>query len=214
MARPVNTQSSPSSADSGEAGLESRRRGRPRSDSARRAILRAAGELLEQGGLLAVTMEGVAARAGVGKPTVYRHWSNRYELAMAALMAASGAMAAPSASREPLKALRGQLEAMAELFASGTGRHVAALLSSGYGETELSKAFRSHFVQARREEGGDLLRRAIARGHLRPDLDVELVLDLVYGPIFYRLTMGHAPVDARFTAALLRQLLAGIAKAG
>jgi AcrR family transcriptional regulator len=188
-----------------------RPRGRPRSDAARSAILRAAGELLDQGGLLAVTMEGVAARAGVGKPTVYRQWSNRYELAMAALMAASGEMVAPSAAKSPLEGLRAQLGAMAELFASGTGRHVAALLSSGYGETELSKAFRSHFVQARRAEGGELLRRAVAQGQVRRDLDVELVLDLVYGPIFYRLTMGHAPVDARFTGALVRQLLGGIA---
>jgi len=166
--------------------------------------------MLGQGGLLAVTMEGVAARARVGKPTVYRHWSNRYELAMAALMAASGEMAAPSPAAAPLDALRAQLKALAALFASGTGRHVAALLSSGYGETELSKAFRSHFVQARREEGRGLLRRAIDAGEVKDVVDVELVLDLIYGPIFYRLTMGHAPVDTLFTGALLRQLIDGI----
>jgi AcrR family transcriptional regulator len=68
----------------------SRKAGRPRSETARLAILRAAQDLLEQGGLPAVTMEGVAARARVGKPTVYRHFSNRHELAMAALMQIGG----------------------------------------------------------------------------------------------------------------------------
>ena len=161
-----------------------RPRGRPRSETARQAILDAARETLEEGGLLAVTMEGVAARAGVGKPTVYRHWSNRYELAMAALIAASGEVAAPAAGAAPVDALRAQLHQMADLFASGTGRHVAAVIASGYGETELSKAFRSHFVQARREEGRTLLQardrgrrdprrhrpRDRARPGLRPDL--------------------------------------------
>ena len=201
----VKTESAIAPADAAK-----RPRGRPRSDAARRAILAAATEMLEQGGLLAVTMEGVAARAQVGKPTVYRYWSNRYELAMAALMAAAGEMALPSPSQAPLEALRAQLKALAALFASGTGRHVAGLLSSGYGETELSKAFRSHFVQARRDEGRELLRRAAEAEQIRPDLDVELVLDLIYGPIFYRLTIGHAPIDSRFTGALLGQLLEGI----
>ena len=187
-----------------------RPRGRPRSEPARRAILAAAREMIEQGGPLAITMEGVAARAGVGKPTIYRYWNDRYELAMAALMAASGEWAAPSPSKSPLAALRAQLEAMAALFASGTGRHVAALLSAGYAETELSKAFRSHFVQARRDEGRALLRRAAEAGQIRADVDLELVLDLVYGPIFYRLTMGHAPVDTRLVGALIDQLVRGI----
>ena len=187
-----------------------RPRGRPRSETARQAILDAAREALEEGGLLAVTMEGVAARAGVGKPTVYRHWSNRYELAMAALIAASGDVETPSPAAAPLDALRAQLHQMAALFASGTGRHVAAVIASGYGETELSKAFRSLFVQARREEGRTLLRRAIEAREIRADVALETVLDLVYGPIFYRLTMGHGAVDGRFVDGLIDELVKGI----
>jgi len=187
-----------------------RPRGRPRSETARQAILDAARETLEEGGLLAVTMEGVAARARVGKPTVYRHWSNRYELAMAALIAASGEVVAPTAGAAPVDALRAQLRQMADLFASGTGRHVAAVIASGYGETELSKAFRSHFVQARRAEGKALLQGAMEAGEIRRDIALETVLDLVYGPIFYRLTMGHGAVDGRFVDGLIDQLLKGI----
>jgi AcrR family transcriptional regulator len=191
--------------------LAARRRGRPRSESARRAILRAARELLDEGGLLSITMEGVAARAGVGKPTVYRHWSNRYEVAMAALMEATRAVEAPRGAVAPLQALAEQLRALADLFTSPTGRNVAAVLVSGYGETELSKAFRLYFIEARREEGRDLLKRAVAAGQIRAGVDLEVALDLIYGPIFYRLAIAHAPIDAGFIDALLREVFAGIA---
>jgi AcrR family transcriptional regulator len=191
-----------------------RRRGRPPSKSARRKILKAAHDMLEHGGLLSITMEGVATRARVGKPTVYRQFNNRYELAMAALMEASGDVIPPSSSEDPLDALRTQLLSMAGLFASGTGRHVALMLASGYGETEMSKAFRSHFVQARREEGRALLERAIKTRDIHDGIPIDLVLDLIYGPIFYRLMMGHAPVDARFVSRLLDQLLDGIGNKG
>lgn len=187
------------------------RRGRPPSEAAKRAILKAARELLNEGGLLSVTMEGIAARAGVGKPTVYRHWSNRYEVTMAALMDATRDAEAPSLPEAPLEALRQQLLGLAGLFTSPTGRNVAAMLVSGYGETALSKAFRIHFVQARRDEGRALLRQAVARGELRTDLALEVALDLIYGPVFYRLMMAHAPIDADFVDALLKEVLAGIA---
>jgi AcrR family transcriptional regulator len=190
---------------------EPARRGRPPSKTARRAILRAARELLDEGGLLSVTMEGIAARAGVGKPTIYRHWSNRYEVAMAALIEASRDAEAPPDDAAPLPALKDQLQRLAALFTSKTGRNVAAVLVSGYGETELSKAFRLYFVQARRDEGRALLERAVAAGDIRADVDLELALDLIYGPIFYRLMMARAPIDAGFADALLREVLTGIA---
>jgi AcrR family transcriptional regulator len=191
--------------------LAARRRGRPRSESARRAILRAARELLDEGGLLSITMEGVAARAGVGKPTVYRHWSNRYEVAMEALMEATRAAEAPRRATMPLQALAEQLHALAGLFTSATGRNVAAVLVSGYGETELSKAFRLYFIEARRDEGRALLTRAVAAGLIRAGVDLEVALDLIYGPIFYRLAIAHAPIDAGFVDALLGEVFAGIA---
>ena len=190
---------------------EPARRGRPPSEAARRAILRAARELLDEGGLLSVTMEGVAARAGVGKPTVYRHWSNRYEVVMAALIEATREAEAPAGPGPPIEALKEQLRRLAALFTSSTGRNVAAMLVSGYGETALSKAFRLYFVQARRDEGRALLERAVAAGEVRADVDLELALDLIYGPVFYRLMMARAPIDAGFADALVREVLAGIA---
>src|SRR5580765_1915705 len=99
-----------------------RPRGRPRSAKARSAILRAARALLAEGGPAAVTMEGVAARAGVGKPTLYRWWPDRHALSMAALMESEPQRASKGAGRaaiqSPTAALRQQLRAIVELFST------------------------------------------------------------------------------------------------
>lgn len=189
-----------------------RPRGRPRSAKARSAILRAARELLAEGGPAAVTMEGVASRAGVGKPTVYRWWPDRHAVAMAALMEAEAPQTAQRAPRSAILALRRQLRAIAERFASPTGRHVATMIAASDLETEFSKAFRNHFVLARRAEGRVLLEQAIREGDIRPDLDAEVALDLLYGPLFFRLLMGHAPLDASFTDELLSHALRGLTR--
>jgi AcrR family transcriptional regulator len=189
---------------------EGRKAGRPRSETARRAILKAAQALLEKGGLPAVTMEGVAARAKVGKPTVYRHFGNRHELAMAALMAIGGGEVRTVPNADPMRALKRQLFGIAALFESPTGRFVTSVLASGYGETEISKAFRSHFVQARREYGRALLQRAVDLGEIKPETDLDATVDQLYGAIFYRLLMGHAPVSKQFIATLFEQLMHGV----
>src|ERR1700733_11433873 len=88
-----------------------RSRGRPRSDSARRAILRAARELIDENGPTALTVEGIAARAGVGKPTIYRWWPDRHSVAMAALMEGESTLSASgNAGRSPMGALQRQLK--------------------------------------------------------------------------------------------------------
>ena len=197
-----------------EAVAEGRKAGRPRSETARRAILKAAQALLEKGGLPAVTMEGVAARAKVGKPTVYRHFGNRHELAMAALMAIGGGEVRTAPNSDPMRALKRQLSGIAALFESPTGRFVTSVLASGYGETEISKAFRSHFVQARREYGRALLQRAVDLGEIKPETDLDAAVDQLYGAIFYRLLMGHAPVSKQFIATLFDQLILGIRPTG
>jgi hypothetical protein len=109
--------------------------------------------------------------------------------------------------------LRRQLRQIATLFATPMGRSVTTMLAAADQDTELSKAFRNHFIMARRNEGKALLSTAIADGTLRPDFDVEVALDMIYGPLFYRLLAGHARLDAAFTDALLDHALAGLAAA-
>lgn len=187
-----------------------RPRGRPRSVDARAAILRAARQLLEEGGLTSVTMEGIAARAGVGKPTVYRAWPNAHAVAMAALMETDEPTPKLARTRSAVADLKRQLRAVAEVFASRMGRQVTSMIAAASSETELSKVFRNHFILARREEGRALLARAIAQREIRRTIDVEVALDMIYGPLFYRLLMGHAALDARFTDAIVDHALKGL----
>jgi AcrR family transcriptional regulator len=188
-----------------------RPRGRPRSTAARDAVLRAAREILDEVGPAGLTIEAVAARAGVGKPTIYRTWPDRHAVAMAALMAhGPESTSGRTAGAAPLAALRRQLEDMAGTFASRTGRNVASMIATSHGETELSKAFRNHFVLARRDEGRALLVEARRRGDLRSGIDVDVALDLIYGPLFFRLLVGHAPLDRAFVRRTLETALEGL----
>jgi AcrR family transcriptional regulator len=187
-----------------------RARGRPRSEQLKQAALQAARELLAEGGLGAVTMEGVAARAGVGKPTVYRWWPDRHAVAMAALMEAPLEAPPGPRARTALRALREQLRAVANRFSTATGRQIATMIAAADSETELARAFRSHFVLARREEGRRLLELAAERGEIRGGLDVDVALDLIYGALFFRLLMGHAVLDERFTDRVLDEFLRGL----
>jgi AcrR family transcriptional regulator len=189
---------------------------RPRSEQARRAALAAARALLDEGGLGAVTMDAVAERAAVGKPTLYRSWPNRHALAMSVLMEGDPTPMAPDsmadASRDaPLSQLREQLRMIATRFASPTGRHITSILAASDPDTELSKAFRSHFVLARRREGKALLEAAVRKQILREDLRVEIVLDCLYGALFFRLLVGHAVLDGATVDAILDECLRGMA---
>jgi AcrR family transcriptional regulator len=168
--------------------------------------LRAARELLAEGGPGAVTMEAVAERAGVGKPTVYRSWPDRYAVAMAALMDDDTGDSQRPRKRAALDTLALELTRIVERFSTGTGRHITTLLAAADQDSELSKSFRNHFVLTRRAEGRALLERARAAGEVRKDLDLEVALDLLYGPVFFRLLMGHASLDAPFVEKLIREL--------
>ena len=188
-----------------------RARGRPRDLAAKETILRAARALLDEGGPGAVTMEAVATRAGVGKPTVYRWWPDRHAVVMAALMSATPSTGSPAPSgATAIEALRGQLREIAMRFASPTGRHITSMLAAADAESELARAFRGHFVLARRAEGHAILERGIAAGEFRSDVDIEIVLDELYGAVFFRLLLGHASLDVAFVDRLVRQAITGM----
>lgn len=193
-----------------------RRRGRPRDDELRRRALAAAAALIADAGPTAVTMEAVAAAAGIGKPTLYRYWSNRHELAMAALIAVAPTPPRPDAATEgaPLTRLRAQLGALVRLFATPGGRGVATLLAAADRDSEIARAFRSHFIQARRQEGAELLAEAAAAGDLDPATDLDTALDMVYGAVFYRLMMGHRPLDAAFAERVVDLAVTALAPPG
>ena len=127
-------------------------RGRPRNPATRRKILAAASQLLDEGGLSAVTMEAIAARAGVGKPTIYREWPNAQAVAMSAFLARAQKPTAKAHTRSALLTLRRQLRELAEAFATRAGRSTAQMIAAAQNDSELAKVFRTHFVMKNRED--------------------------------------------------------------
>jgi AcrR family transcriptional regulator len=189
---------------------EKKLRGRPRDPAARKKILAAASALLNDGGLAAVTMEAIALRAGVGKPTIYRLWPNAQAVAMAAFLEKAKSPPPARASGAALAALRLQLRKVAQVFATRAGRNAAMMIAAAQSDSELAKVFYNHFVLKSREEGRELLARATAEGDVKAGVDVEAALDLIYAPVYFRLLIGHGPLDAGFTDAILDLALEGI----
>ncbi len=191
---------------------EKKRPGRPRNEKSKQAILQAAHEMLVESGFGQVTIEAVASRAGVGKPTIYRYWSNALELAMAAVIATDTSKhSTPPKKITGIAALRLQLHAAVERFSTPTGRQITWLMAAAEPETELFKAFRNQVIMRYRTDGQLLLEQAIEQGELRADAPLATTLDMLYGPIFYRLLTGHAPLNREFADDLLNTVLQGIA---
>ncbi|HEY4125450.1 MAG TPA: TetR/AcrR family transcriptional regulator [Rhizomicrobium sp.] len=185
-------------------------RGRPRDPALRKKILAAAAYLLNEGGITSVTMEAVAAKAGVGKPTIYREWPNAQSVAMAAFLETTRPAPQEMKKGKALDALRAQLRAVAQAFATRTGRNTAMMIAAAQNDSELAKVFRNQFIMGRREEGRTLLARAVAARELRADIDFDVTLDLLYAPLYFRLLIGHGLLDAAFTDAVLDQALKGL----
>jgi len=188
------------------------RRGRPRSEKARGAILQAAAELLLDQGLAAVSMDAVAARAGVSKATIYRWWPTKETLALDALY---HEWAAVPAARDT-GSLRGDLLSLLRPWARLAsrrpyGRVIAALVTEAQTDPVFARQYRTRFVEPRRDQARIIFRRAIERGEIPANTKIEVALDLLYGPVYHRLLHGHAPLNDQFVRDVVDAALDGIA---
>jgi AcrR family transcriptional regulator len=175
-----------------------RRRGRPPNQQAKDRVLAVAHDILMAEGFGRLTVEAVAARARVSKPTIYRHWANAQELAMAALIEA---FPTPG-DTPPTEALEAHLARIIATFATTRGRQVAIALAAADSESELARAFRTHVILRSREAGRAILTRGIEQGRIAAPLDMEATLDMVYGAVFFRLLLRHQPLDSSLAAHL------------
>jgi AcrR family transcriptional regulator len=189
------------------AGDERRRPGRPRSAECDEAILEAAVHLFAEGGLDGLTVEGVAARAGVGKATIYRRYPCKIDLVVAASRAfAIDGDAVPDTgdTRADLRVLVDQLIAM--LTDTPLGRVIPVIVADRTRVPELALAHRE-IVEEKRARHRAVVSRGIARGDLRADVDVEAVVDAYVGPIFYRFLVSDAPLDDAYADSLVDTVL-------
>ena len=185
-------------------------RGRPRSDEAKRAILKTTEQLLEARGFEALTMEEVAQVAGVGKATIYRRWPTKGLLAFEAFGAAFLAQQPPpdtgTLRGDLLAALRAWIRTVNETVA---GRTIAGLVAEVQRDPALGEAWRERFVAPVRAQHRMLVARGIERGEVSPRADPEVILDLVFGPAYHRLLQSHLPLDDHFAQAVVDIIISG-----
>jgi AcrR family transcriptional regulator len=160
------------------------------------AILQATRELLVESGVRALTIEGVAARSGVAKTTIYRRWASRHELALAVLLDMVKTVSrVPDLgdTREELIAFLGG--AVRILGTTLMGPVMQGLVSELASDETLAAAFRERIVRVRVKEVRRVLDRGIARGVIREDVDEEQVHELLFGPVYYRLFLSGGELD-------------------
>ena len=188
-----------------------RKPGRPPSQAARQAVLDAAWRILMDEGLGRLTIERVAAESGVSKPTIYRSWTNAQELAMAAFLAQPDTDVAQPRTLSARRTIQAHLGGVIHAFATHRGRQITLTMASADPESELAKAFRNQVILKSRETGRRLIEAGIAAGEVRFASSIETVLDMVYGPLFYRLLAGHQPLTDAFAQQLVDTVFDGIA---
>lgn len=189
----------------------SRGRGRPRSDQTERAILEATKELLEECGFADLTIEDVARRAGVGKTTIYRRWPGKGTLVFQAFMV-------DFLARQPLPdtgTLRGDLLSALRSWirvvkGTGTGRTLLGLLGEVERDPELAHVWRDQFVTPVRAQHRIMFERGIERGEILATTDVEVAMDLLYGPAYHRLIQTQLSLSDRFAQNVVDTIIRGL----
>jgi AcrR family transcriptional regulator len=175
------------------------------------AILDATRELLAKGGVRELTVEGVAARSGVAKTTIYRRWRSKDELALAVLIdMVQTVVAVPKLEdtrAELIMLVKGAVRVLGRTL---MGTVMQGLVSELATDSDLAVAFRGEVVALRLAEVKRLLERGVERGEIRPDVDVGLAHELLFGPVYYRLFLSGEPLDDRLAERIVDAVLPGL----
>ena len=183
---------------------EKRATGRPRCQAARKAILNATVRLLERIPLQSLAIEHIAKEAGVGKATIYRWWPNKAAIVIDAFFEEVVPRTNFETGATASEIIAKQLGRMIKVLSGHQGRIVAQIIAEGQSNPDVLELFRSVVLRDRRAVVRELIEKGMADGEFSPDLDVETAIDVVYGPIWYRLMVGHQPLDRAFAEKLPR----------
>ena len=193
-----------------ECAAAARPRGRPRSVTCHQAILRATMELIGEFRYAEVTMEGIAARAGVSKQTLYNWWPSKARLVMEAYAATAATRIPEPDTGSTEEDLRRLLCFTCQALGRGEsslGQTLSGLIAEAQSDSELGCELRETLIAVRRRIATRILQRGMERGEIDPELELPLVLDLLYGPIWYRLLLRNAPLNRAFAHEIVAHLM-------
>lgn len=184
-----------------------RKPGRPRSAAAHRAILDVTTRQMEVMPIRDITIEGIAREAGVGKPTIYRWWDSKCSLVMEAFLESAAPKITFPENESTMAALMEQVKLVVEMLRGRAGGIVAEMVGEGQADPHILEEFRDRFFSELLAPARAVIERGKKSGELDKDLDTDLAIDLIYGPIYYRLLVGHGPLDEAFARALPERVL-------
>ena len=179
------------------------------------AIVAAVFEELAERGYQGLSMDRVAARAGVGKAALYRRWRSKQAMLVDVLARVGTRTALPPDTGS----LRGDVlafieDALAVLQHPIAGRVISDLIAEARRSPKLADALLARYRDPRRAAGAAMLRRAVERGELPPDVDVDLALDLLAGPLYLRAAVAGGPLDPTYAERLADAFLRAVRARG
>jgi AcrR family transcriptional regulator len=178
-------------------------RGRPRNPSIDREVVAAVLSTLRDGGYAAVTLDGIARKVKRARTSLYRRWPSKRHLVAYTVLSEMGASPATHTGT-----LRGDLQAtvgtLLRAFAGPLRQALPGLVADMAHDAELAETFRREILDTRRKSMRAAFARAKARGEARDDLELELLLDMLTGPFYYRVLFGHAPISARMASDVVK----------
>lgn len=186
------------------------KRGRPRSDESKAAVLAAAFAILRERGYSDMAIEAVAARAGVAKTTIYRWWKNRQELAVEAFFANTTQELAFPDTGSIRQDFRQQIHQLASFLRGPVGEAMAAMIFASRQDPILREALGTRWVSPRRRWGKERIQRAADQGQCVPGIDLNVALEVMYSPIYNRMLFGLGVPTAEEVDAALNIVLPGI----
>lgn len=181
--------------------------GRPRSEAAKNAILNATIDLLERNGYSSLTIEGIASDAGVSKATIYRWWTNKTMLVMDAFLMLLAPQVKLSETASIKDNFMNQLKGMAKVFNSSIGRSMLFVISGSDPDSEVVETFRTHYLIPRRNDAKRILENGIARGEIHPHINTDIILDMIYGPLYFQVLIHKKKLDDMFIETLIGYVL-------
>jgi len=193
---------------------EPKARGRHRSLEAEASILKAALYLLERNPMRKVTADAIARRAGVSKATIYKWWPNKNMVALDAYLGGmTQRVVMPDTGSAELD-FRIQLKSVTTFYKSPLGRLFCQFIAEGQSDPAFLAMFRDRFLTVRRDAARVMWQRGVSRGEIRREIDSEVVLDLVYGPMVFRLLAGHGDLNDDESDAMIAAIFGGLRQPG
>ncbi|NER78473.1 MAG: TetR/AcrR family transcriptional regulator [Leptolyngbya sp. SIO1D8] len=181
---------------------EANRIGRPRSEASKAAILNAAWKLLQTMPLKKLSIEAIARESGVGKTTIYRWWPSKVAVVMEAFVENVLTVTPFPKNVSATEAIAQQMASLIQAFSGEYGRIVAQIIAEGQADPKALASYRDRLIYPRRIAAKTVIQQGIETGEFDPNLDPELAIDMLYGPIYFRLLIGHLPLDPHFAEEL------------